>query len=403
MTEPADEAKPRLLLIDDSKVMRKSAVKMLGADFDVVVAEDGREGWKQICNDDSIQVVFTDLNMPNLNGYELLETIRTSQDEGIRNLPVIVVTGAENDDEAKQLAYEKGATDFITKPFNSTDLRARAQAHADYQRTKKVLQSNNKVDALTQLGNEQHFQERLGQDVSFVSRHKEDLAVMLVELNDFNGLFLKIGRLAAESVIKQIAKVLVKAVRKEDTVARLGLARFAVSLPTAKSDGAVQLAERICKVVDSFKAKLRGESVTISISIGVFIPPSNSRPTYDDVWQGTKDALAVALTKGPGQVHAIRPETADIPTLAEQSKPEASESEAVVEADKDVAQAESSVDTAACAMAAISIDKALAQLKSGESDVVKLKLPVMMQRIEPLLKLLDDKQKQQLIAVLSST
>ena len=206
----SDEAKPRLLLIDDSKVMRKSAVKMLGKDFDVVVAVDGREGLKMILSDHAIQVVFTDLNMPNLNGYELLQEIRTSQDEGVRNLPVIVVTGAENDDEAKEQAYEKGATDFITKPFNSTDLRARAQAHADYQRKTKELTDNNKVDSLTQLGNAQHFQERLTQDISFVSRHKEDLAVMLVELNDFNELFLKIGRLAADSVLKQIAKVLIK-------------------------------------------------------------------------------------------------------------------------------------------------------------------------------------------------
>ena len=56
------EVKPRLLLIDDSKVMRKSAVKMLGKDFDVVVAEDGREGWQKILDDDAIQVVFTDRN-----------------------------------------------------------------------------------------------------------------------------------------------------------------------------------------------------------------------------------------------------------------------------------------------------------------------------------------------------
>ena len=112
MTAPSDDTqtddvKPRLLMIDDSKLMRKSAVKMLGADFDVVVAVDGREGLKKINEDDAIQVVFTDLNMPNLDGYELLQAIRTRQDEGIRNLPVIVVTGAENDDEAKEIGEHK--------------------------------------------------------------------------------------------------------------------------------------------------------------------------------------------------------------------------------------------------------------------------------------------------------
>ncbi|MBV1921318.1 MAG: response regulator [Pseudomonadales bacterium] len=385
MTAPPDDAqstetKPRLLLIDDSKVMRKSAVKMLGKDFDVVVAEDGREGWKKILEDDAIQVVFTDLNMPNLNGYELLQLIRTSEDDGVRNLPVIVVTGAENDDEAKEQAYDKGATDFITKPFNSTDLRARAQAHADYHRKTQALEVNNKVDALTQLGNEQHFRERLAQDVSFVSRHKEDLAVMVVELNDFNGLFLKIGRVGADSVIKQIAKVLLKAVRKEDTVSRLGLARFAVSLPTAKSEGAVQLAKRICAVVDSFKAKLRGEALSISVSIGVYIPAYGSRPTYDDVWNGAKEALGEALKMGCGEVFSIRAEATE-----EDVEPEL---EAVLE-------------PAAGAMDAISIDKALLQLKAGESDIVALKIPVLLQRLDPIFKLLNDPQKQALIKSLN--
>lgn len=396
MTAPPDDdqstdAKPRLLLIDDSKVMRKSAVKMLGKDFDVVVAEDGREGWQKIMDDDAIQVVFTDLNMPNLNGYELLQMIRTSEDDGVRNLPVIVVTGAENDDEAKEQAYDKGATDFITKPFNSTDLRARAQAHADYHRKTKVLEENNKVDALTQLGNEQHFRERLAQDVSFVSRHQEDLAVMVVELNDFNGLFLKIGRKGADSVIKQIAKVLLKAVRKEDTVSRLGLARFAVSLPTAKSEGAVQLAERICKVVDSFKAKLRGEAISISVSIGVYIPAYGSRPSYEDVWSGAKEALKEALKVGNSEVYVIRAEAVEGEV--------APVAEAAVEYVEP--EFEPEPEPVVGALDAISIDKALLQLKAGESDIVALKVPVLLQRFTPIFELLNESQKQALIDSLS--
>ena len=155
------ETQTRILLIDDSKVMRKSAVKMLGGEFDVVVAEDGQQGLDMINDDASIQVVFTDLNMPKMNGYQLLEAVRTSADEGIRNLPVIVVTGAENDDEAKEKALQQGATDFITKPFNSTDLKARAHAHATYQRNTRTLQEVASVDALTGLSNERSFKQHL--------------------------------------------------------------------------------------------------------------------------------------------------------------------------------------------------------------------------------------------------
>ncbi|PCJ43196.1 MAG: diguanylate cyclase response regulator [Moraxellaceae bacterium] len=408
-----DDVKPRLLMIDDSKLMRKSAVKMLGADFDVVVAEDGREGLKKINEDDAIQVVFTDLNMPNLDGYELLQAIRTSQDEGIRNLPVIVVTGAENDDEAKELAYSNGATDFITKPFNSTDLRARAQAHADYQRNTKALLDNSNLDALTQLGNGTYFQERLAQDVSFVSRHQEDFAIMVVELNAFNELFLKIGRSAADSVIKQIAKVLQKAVRKEDTVSRLGLSQFAVSLPTAKSDGAVQLAKRICRVVDSFKAKFRGETVSISVSVGVYIPVLDRDSSAEMVLAKAQEALEEALTKGRGQVHATHADKAvektATPIVEQTPRAEAVEQTSaetaagiLAELDAELGTAAPMLPSAASSLDSISIDQALSQLKAGEQDVVALKLPVIVKRLEPLLNLLNEAQKQSLIETLSN-
>ncbi|MCG8314280.1 MAG: diguanylate cyclase [Pseudomonadales bacterium] len=298
----ADEAKPKLIMIDDSKLMRKSAVKMLGEDFEVLTAESGEQGLAMINHDFDIQVVFTDINMPGIDGYEVLKEIRTHAEEHIRVLPVVVVTGAENDDEAKELALSQGATDFITKPFNSTDLRARALAHANFRKTAQALQQNTNVDALTQLGNQPSFMEQLQKDISFISRHHQDLAVLLVEIDDFKELFLKIGRRGSDSVIKQIAKVLQGSVRKEDSVARIGLARFAVSLPTAKPEGAVSLAERICSKIAGFKATLRGETLQISVSMGVFTLARGSRPSVTGAMQEAEAALQDALGKGKATV-----------------------------------------------------------------------------------------------------
>lgn len=303
--EEESEAQPRILLVDDSKVMRKSAVKMLGSDFDVVVAEDGKQGLDLILDDSSIQVVFTDLNMPKMNGYQLLEAIRTHEDEGIRNLPVIVVTGAENDDEAKEQALTQGATDFITKPFNSTDLKARAQAHASYQRTTKSLQEVATVDTLTGLSNERSFITQLEKDLSFVTRHNHEIAIMLVEVDNFNDLFLKIGRKGADSLIQQIAKVLLRSVRKEDALGRIGLARFAISLPTAGAEGASKLAQRICESVAGFKAKLRGEELQIGVSIGLYVPMDKGADRSGECLHQTEQALLQAINAGGNQVSAL--------------------------------------------------------------------------------------------------
>src|SRR4051812_36892559 len=88
------EKKARVLLVDDSKLVRLTATKILATQFDLVLAEDGEEAWQKISEDNTIQVVFTDLGMPKLDGYGLIQRIRQSENEGIRNQPVIVITGA---------------------------------------------------------------------------------------------------------------------------------------------------------------------------------------------------------------------------------------------------------------------------------------------------------------------
>jgi diguanylate cyclase (GGDEF)-like protein len=315
-------------------------------------------------------VVFTDLNMPKMNGYQVLEAVRTSADEGIRNLPVIVVTGAENDDEAKEKALNQGATDFITKPFNSTDLKARAHAHANYQRTNRALQETATVDPLTGLANQRSFNDQFEKDLSFVARHGKDIAIMLVEVDGFRELFLKIGRKGADSVIQQISRVLLKSVRKEDCVARIGLAGFAVSLPTAGAEGASKLAERICQSVSAFKAKLRGETLSISVSIGLHVPSQVTNASADAMFQKAEACLQQALAAGGNRVQA---------------------------------QVDSGRPAAVAAVAtAVSVDQLLARLQQGDAEPARAALPQLLALLKPLWGLLNAAQKSELLQQLEA-
>lgn len=366
--EERESTKARILMIDDSKVMRKSVAKMLGADFDILVAEDGVQGWEILQNDNTIQVVFTDLNMPRLNGYELLKLIRTSAEEGLRNLPVIVVTGAENDDEAKELALQQGATDFITKPFNSTDLKARAMSHANYHRTTKTLQQVSTLDPLTGLMNRRAFLEQITKDISFIVRHHEDITVLVLELDAFNELFLKIGRQGADSVIKQVAKVLEKSVRQEDSVARIGLARFAVCLPTAKPDGALKLAERMVKTVEGFKARLRGELVLITMSVGVYSAITGGRVAPGTLFGQAENALVAAQRRGRSEIEVIAGRAVDL--LVDQLNDER----------------------------LVSIDWMLAQVQEGRVDTARHLMVGALERLKPLWVLLTADERAKVIA-----
>ncbi|MFQ5546632.1 MAG: PleD family two-component system response regulator, partial [Acidiferrobacterales bacterium] len=139
--------KPRMLVVDDSRVMRKAIDKLVGNEFRVTEAEDGETGWEKLLNDDQIQVVIADVLMPKLDGYALICRIRAADAARIRDVPVIVITGAE-DDETRERAFACGANDFITKPIDGAQLLAcaRAQARLD-QTARKLAQTAERLEA----------------------------------------------------------------------------------------------------------------------------------------------------------------------------------------------------------------------------------------------------------------
>ena len=87
----ASTPKPRILAVDDSRVMRVAMKKILGKDYDVIEAEHGEDAWTLLINDNTIQVLFTDLSMPYLDGYGLLKRMRTSDDPHLQEMPVMWV------------------------------------------------------------------------------------------------------------------------------------------------------------------------------------------------------------------------------------------------------------------------------------------------------------------------
>jgi len=104
-------------------------------------------------------------------------------------MPVIVVTGLENESSAKEKALEEGVTDFISKPFNSTEIKARAHAHANYQRDKQLLEQQTSRDLLTGLLDNTGLSLEVEKAISFSSRHHENLTVIAVRLYQFEEIF----------------------------------------------------------------------------------------------------------------------------------------------------------------------------------------------------------------------
>jgi len=95
LASPTAQAKRRVLVVDDSRFVRTTFATILRGSFDVREEADGEAAWAVIQSDASIVMVFTDLDMPKLNGFGLLSRIRDAKEERIRDLPVVVISGVD--------------------------------------------------------------------------------------------------------------------------------------------------------------------------------------------------------------------------------------------------------------------------------------------------------------------
>jgi two-component system cell cycle response regulator len=420
MSTPADRA--RILLVDDSMLMRKAATKMLGDEFEVVTAVDGEDGWNKVQADHAIQVVFTDLLMPKLDGYGLLQKIRSSEDEGTLNLPVIVVTGAENDESARRKALDLGATDFITKPFSSVDLMARARAHANYRRIAKRLEQQATLDALTGLANKAGYLDRLQQTIAFALRHAQPLTIVRIDIDDFRNIFLKRGKASAEALVAHVARVLHDTVRQEDTAARVGLASFALALPAGQYEGSKGLIERLRARFASDDFAVEGRTLPFTISAGVVAPHLREALLAKDAFDACEAVLQLALRDGGNRVEGRQHTTSDLnetsgdttivattPTAGSVARLEASRTPSAPKAANTTQSEVAPIVAAATPVESIPspmaepverVDEALACIDRGESLAVVARLPALLKRLSPLFRLLSANQRAQLIAYL---
>ena len=308
MNDKSNE-KQRLLIVDDSKVIRVTARKILRDHFEIIEAVDGENAWEVLNADEPVSLVVSDLTMPKLDGFGLLKRIRNSQLPHVRGLPVIIITGANDTEATMAQARQDGATDFIGKPFDAVHLLARTQAHANSHAVTNTLMKENTAleersttDPLTGLANEAAFMERGYQQLSYAIRHNESLSVFRMEIDHYGAIHQRYGKSFSESIIRTLTNILSTSIRQEDTLARIGPARFALLLPAMDKAGIHNLAERIKNSVNSRVFRSGNDKAAVTISIGVAAPEIRRDMRLDELIADADERLSLAISQGGDQV-----------------------------------------------------------------------------------------------------
>ncbi len=303
----------QILIVDDSRVIRRAAVKILQKEFEVVEAEDGQDAWEILQQNPQISVVFSDLGMPNMDGFELLKAIRASDDAALAKMPVVIITGAEETDGTKEKVLELGATDFISKPFDSASLKTRAATHINYRNEVQSLEKQAAHDKLTGLLTEAAFLEQGEQALAYATRHVAEMTVVRFDIDRFAEVFVKHGKAIAEQILKKVASFINEGKRTEDIAARLGVSRFALVLTCTDSEGAETVINRICERVARLKLKMGDEVFRIQFSTGSTTTSlDNSEGSFAVLLDHAEQALKSSIARGGGKISQF-PEAAEKP------------------------------------------------------------------------------------------
>ncbi len=296
--------KPRLLIADDSQLIRKEMCEILADEYDVVEAENGEQAWTLISSDKEIKMIFTDLTMPSLDGLKLLKRIRSTDDESLRSLPVVMMTEAADDLANVKESLASGVNDLVRKPFIPELLRARASANIKPRAEKKPHTETATVDPLTQLANEPYFMLRGANNLSYAIRHDEGFGVLLVDIDRFKLLCEEHESYVIESLQVKIGSYITSVVRAEDIVARLDEGTFGVLLLGVDPKGVLETASRIHQKIKKKIIRYNEKRFGVTVSIGAASPQLKRYSSFELILRQAWSELKKAMDMGGNQIEA---------------------------------------------------------------------------------------------------
>ena len=284
-----------VLVIDRERAVRqvlKEGLSKIGYSVDTVSTT--AEALK-LLEEKSFSIILTDLRTPGAKGIEMLKKFK-HQGSGVSIIAIVPYSSVKLAIEALS---KKQIFDYVTKPFNikEVEIVLRRVVDRDYLLRqigqKDLYQEMAIIDGLTGLYNRRHLDEVLTREIERAKRYRQPLALLMMDIDDFKKYNDTHGHLAGDKLLKDLAKLLLNAVRATDMIFRYGGEEFVVVLPRTFKQEAVEVAKRILNLE---KQKL---PATISIGLAYFLDEVLSK---DELIAQADSALYQAKRLGKKQI-----------------------------------------------------------------------------------------------------
>jgi two-component system, cell cycle response regulator len=296
-----------VLVVDDSESVRSMMRRVLeeaGLDFEVTEANDGAEALP-VALSGEIDLVISDIVMPKLDGIQLLRGIRQQKDA--ETLPVILLT-SQSDAETRSISFDAGASDYLYKPFSAAELLSRVQVQLRLRLLQDELRRANERhrrlgthDELTGLSNRRHFLDQSRRELARSRRHKFDLSICAVDIDNFRRINLKQGHMVGDAIIAEMGTIIERNLRIPDMLARLAGGKFMALLPQTDVPQARIVCERLRSAAagHAFPGQVAGE---LCLSLGLASYPMGRLESVDELLNAAEASLDRAKILGGNRI-----------------------------------------------------------------------------------------------------
>ncbi len=318
----ASETPPTLLVVDDVPENIHELLEALKDDYRIKVANTGAKALAVVQGPCPPDLILLDVLMPGMDGYEVCRRIKALPIG--RHIPVIFVT-VVNASQRKVEGFNVGAADYVTKPFDIDEVRARVRTHIELsrlrrhlehlveQRTLRAERSEEKLeffisrDPLTGLPNRALFAEFLARAIRQAQYGQSEFALLVIDLDNFKTINESLGHSVGDLLLVEVAQRLRGQLPGIDAIARAGGDQFNAIVRRAASDPGVDLVAQ--RVIDALSRpyQLDGNSVYIGARVGIALYPADGRDA-ETLRSNADAALHQAKAQGRGALRFFSPE-----------------------------------------------------------------------------------------------
>ena len=310
----------RILVAEDSAVyLRIIGNHLREWGFEMVAANDGREAWRLLRGLDAPKLALLDWVLPGMDGIEICRNIR-SQHPSQSYVYTVLLTGKNTKEDFLQ-AMSAGADDFLAKPFDEMELKARLLAgkrildlQAELVQAQEELRFAATHDELTGIWNRAEILGFLRRELNRANREHKPVGVALMDIDHFKRVNDSLGHVVGDCVLQAVAKQLSSGLRSYDGVGRYGGEEFLLVLPGCDLAAMLARAEGVRKSVAGLIIPTHQGPAKVTVSIGIIQAGFGSELLPQEILQKVDEALYQAKQTGRNRVECVRANTTSITT-----------------------------------------------------------------------------------------